>query len=168
MGVPTAMPHFRPERLDLSIYGHIVCDMSTCLSFDEILELRSPQVAELQRVGGLYVGQDTPEACRVFTKQVKLVEGAVTSAYADAAQITRKTECPEEISKIWSAMNDYCDKALQVISGLKDKYPFCGTPELYSLLLDYKLACDKRCRNILEEIECLKTPPPKGLFPEQI
>jgi hypothetical protein len=63
-------------------------------------------------------------------------------------------------------MGLFCRTALASLGNLKTKYPDFGTPALYDMVLDYKLACDKRYRGALEELECQKTDFPKGLLPE--
>ena len=63
-------------------------------------------------------------------------------------------------------MSFFCQSALAILTSLKHKYPDCGTPALYDMVLDYKLACDKRYRGAMEELACQKTEFPKGLLPE--
>ncbi len=70
------------------------------------------------------------------------------------------------VSKIWRQMSGLCSHTLQALTGLKEKYPYCGRPALYDLALDYKLASDKRYREVMEEMACQKMEFPKGLFPE--
>jgi len=142
--------------------------MSTCLNFDDIVALGEPQVALLQKVGDSFPDSEHPGACIAFTRQVRILESFLTQTYAVAASIARKSDDLSEVSKIWDRMGMFCTVALHVLTGLKSKYPYCGTPELHALALDYKLACSKRYRNTLEEIECQKNQLPKGLFPEMI
>lgn len=104
----------------------------------------------------------------MFTRQVKQVEGVLRNTYGIAASLAKKAETLEEVAEIWGQMSELCDQALQALRTLKDKYADCGTPELYDLALDYKLACDERHRNVLEEIACARREFPKGLFPGTI
>jgi len=140
--------------------------MKACLSFDEVLELGQPQIMEMQRVGEAYVSAEVPGACAAFSRQVRIVEGVVTQTYAIAASLARKTETLNEIAEIWLRTSEFCQSALDSLARLKDKYPYCGTAELYDLALDYKLACDKRHKGVLEELACQKADFPKGLLPE--
>ena len=65
-------------------------------------------------------------------------------------------------------MEGFCDLALGVMKSKKNEIAYCSTPELYDLALDYKLACQKRHKGVLEEIECASKEMPKKLFPEAI
>ena len=60
----------------------------------------------------------------------------------------------------------FCSNTLQTVATLREKYRSSGTPQLYDLALDFKLACDKRYRAVLEEIECRNTTLPNGVLPE--
>ena len=83
---------------------------------------------------------------------------------ASRAQV--KADELSEVAEVWSRMSFFCRSAMVALSSLKNKYPYCGTPELYDMVLDYKLACEKRYRGAMEEVACQKTEFPKGLLPE--
>ena len=134
--------------------------MKASLNLADLLEVGQPQIREMQRAA------DVPGGAAAFARQVRIVEGVVVQTYAAAASLARKAGDLEEVAEIWSGMSAFCQSALQTLSGLKDKHPNCGAPELYDLVLDYKLACDKRHNGVMEEIACQKTEFPKGLFPE--
>ena len=140
--------------------------MKGCLSFTDILDVGRPQIAETQRVGDAFPGPDTPGAREAFTRQVRLLEGIVIHTYGVAATLTRKADGLPEVAETWQSMSRFCQEALQVLTRLKHKYSYCGTPELYDLVLDYKLASDRRHKGALEEIECQKMELPKGLLPD--
>ena len=140
--------------------------MKACLSFSEILEVSQPPISEMERIGNHYPAADAPGACEAFTRQVRLVEGVVVHTYGMAAAMAKRAGDLDEVAEIWRKMSGFCQPALAILANLKDKYPYCGTPELYDAVLDYKLAADKRYKGVQEEIACQKTEPPKGLFPE--
>jgi len=140
--------------------------MKTCLDFGEILEIGRPQIDELHRVGEAFPDADSEEACGQFTIQVRRLEGIVLTNYRVAAALARKGDDLREVASLWASMSQFCQAALQVLAQLKDRYPGCGTPELYDLVLDYKLAADKRYKGVAQELECLTTDLPKGLLPE--
>jgi hypothetical protein len=140
--------------------------MKTCFSFGDILEVSRPQILEMERVGNSFPDPATEEACNAFTRQVRLVEGGVRHTYGMAAAMVRKADDLNEVADVWRAMMAFCQVALETVAGLKDRFPYCGTAELYDTLLDYKLAADKRFRGVQEEIACQKVELPKGLFPE--
>ncbi len=142
--------------------------MSTCLNFEDVVALGESQVSILQKTGDSFPDSVSPGACIAFSKQVRNLESSLTQTYAVAALIARRSNDLTEVSSIWEQMGHFCTATLDVLTGLKNKYPFCGTPELHDLALDYKLACSKRYHNILDEIECQKNTLPKGLFPEMI
>jgi len=139
--------------------------MKACLNFGDILEVGQPQVQEMQRIGDAYESPDVPGACEAFTRQVRIVEGILVQTYGIAAALARKADDLNEVAEIWSAMSIFCRSALASLAGLKHKYPYCGTPALYDMVLDYKLACDKRYTGAMEELACQKTEFPKGLLP---
>jgi hypothetical protein len=140
--------------------------MKTCLNFSDILSVSQPQITEMERIGNLYPDASAPGACAAFTRQVRLVEGIVVQTYGVAAALAKKTEDLNEVADVWNKMSRFCHSALQILADLKHKYPYCGTSELYDLVLDYKLAADKRYTGTLEEATCQKTEFPKGLFPK--
>jgi hypothetical protein len=141
--------------------------MSTCLNFEEILEVGQPQLASLTEVSNSFPDVNQPGACQAFTRQVRLLESFIVQTYAIASSIAKKADDLDEVAKIWKEMSDFCTSAISTLSLLKGKFPYCGTSELYDLSLDYKLACDKRYRGVLQEIECRTTNLPTGLFPSQ-
>ncbi len=53
-----------------------------------------------------------------------------------------------------------------MLKAWKDIYPHCGTPELYDLALDYKIAAQERLTENMQDAEWLKNNPaaPNGLF----
>ncbi|MGA2655941.1 MAG: hypothetical protein ABSH34_00310 [Verrucomicrobiota bacterium] len=140
--------------------------MKACLNFGDILGVGRPQLEEMQRIGDAYASPDVPGACEAFTRQVRIVEGVLVQSYGIAAAMARKAVDLNEVAEIWTAMSLFCRSALASLTTLKHKYPYCGTPALYDMALDYKLACDKRYRGAMEELECQKMEFPKGLLPE--
>jgi hypothetical protein len=140
--------------------------MRACLSFNDILEVGRAQIQAMQSIGDAYSSAEAPGACVAFTRQVRIVEGIVVQTYGVAASLARKAEDLTEIGEIWTGMSLFCRSALTILSSLKHKYPFCGTNELYDMVLDYKLACEKRYKGAMEELSCQSTSLPKGLLPE--
>ena len=140
--------------------------MKACLNFSDILGVGRPQVEELQKIGDAYEGPEVPGACEAFTRQVRIVEGILVQTYGIAVAMAKKAEDLDEVAEIWAAMSRFCLSALSSLATLKGKYPYCGTPALYDMALDYKLACDKRYRGAMEELACQKMEFPKGLLPE--
>jgi hypothetical protein len=140
--------------------------MKACLSFSDILDVSQPQIAEMERIGNSYSDPSAPVACEAFTRQVRLVEGIVVQTYGVAAALAKKADDLKEVADVWNRMSRFCHSALRILADMKHKYPYCGTPQLYDLILDYKLAADKRYKGTLEEVACQKTELPKGLFPK--
>jgi len=140
--------------------------MRACLDFNDILAVGQPKIDELQRIGDAYANAQVPGAGEAFARQIRIVEGVVIHTYGVAATLARKADDLSEVAEVWSRMSLFCQSALHGLSSLKYKYPDCGTPALYDLVLDYKLAGDKRFKNASEELACQKNPFPKGLLPE--
>ena len=140
--------------------------MSTCLEFSAIVETEKPQIEDLLKVAERYPDPAAMDAREAFSKQVRAVEGLITNTYRVAVAFARKANDPHEESETWRCMGGLCNMAIQILSTLKEKYPYCGTPQLYDLVLDYKIACDKRRNETEEEIACQTLPTPTGLFPE--
>jgi hypothetical protein len=140
--------------------------MSVSLSFDEIIENGKPQLAHLVEVGDAYVSSDSPGARMAFSREVRLLESFLVHTYSLAVLVAKRADSLAEVANVWKQMEGFCTTAIHNLQKLKDKYPFCGTPELFDVILDYKLACAKRYGGVLEEIECQKQNPPQGLLPE--
>lgn len=139
--------------------------MSTCLSFDQIFAEGPIGVEKLKEIGASYESADDPGACEAFTRQVAFLECFVKEIYRIAMIIARKSEDSAEIAGVFETVSNFCENVMTALTGLKKKYPFCGTPELYDLVLDYKMACDDRRYNLLAELECPN--PLTELFPVQ-
>src|SRR5688500_14401912 len=122
---------------------------AACLRFDELIELNQPQIAEFNRLAALFPDASAPTAGAAFSRQVRLAEGILVHTYAIAAKLARGIEDLAEIAETWKEMALFCNFVLETISSLRERFPDCGTPELYDLALDYKLACDKRHRGAL-------------------
>jgi len=139
--------------------------MNTCLSFTEIIAINHAPVAEMERLGARYPDQRAPGAGEVFRRQVRLVESVLVQTYGLGASVARKAESLEEAAVVWRDTSALCNGVLAVLTELRHRYPDCGAPQLYDLALDYKLAADKRSKEVQEEIECQKHPLPPGLLP---
>lgn len=139
--------------------------MAICLNFEDLIQIGEPQLDHLKQVGDAYPDSSAPGACVAFAKQVRQLEGFITQAYAVAVSIAKKTDDLKEVANVWERMGMFCTSSLHTLAQLKNKYPYCGTSELYDLTLDYKLACNKRYTSVIEEIECQKQDLPTGLFP---
>jgi hypothetical protein len=150
-----------------AFYVTMLYSMSTCLSFSDILATGAPRIESLRRVSEQYPDSNAPGACEKFSKEVRLLESCLTETYGMAILFSKKSDHPSEVVHVWELMTGFCTEILHALSGLRKQYPYCGAPELHDLALDYKLACDRRHQNILEEITC-QTQMPKGLFPETI
>lgn len=139
---------------------------AACLSFDDLLNINTPQVAEFERLAKRFPDANVPTACQNFSRQVRLVEGVLVQTYGIAARLTRDSGNLSEVAETWKNMANFCNLVLQALTTLKERFPYCGTPELYNLALDYKLACDKRHRGALQEFSCQTAEFPTGLLPE--
>ena len=142
--------------------------MATCLNFEDILEIGHPQLDLLQKVGDSFPTAEAPGAGEAFARQVRVLEGVLTQTYAVGVAIARRADDLHEVAHVWEQMGLFCMAAVQRLAQLRHKYPSCGTSQLFDLSLNYKLACEKRCRSALEEIECQRQEIPTGLFPAQI
>jgi hypothetical protein len=142
--------------------------MPACLEFREVLEVNAPTISELKALGERYAEQSAGagEAGRIFAKQVRILEGNLRHTYALVARATRKAESLPEIAEAWQMMREHCDVILKTIQDLRERFPGSGTAELYDLALDYKLACDERCREVEQEIACQPVDFPAGIFPK--
>ena len=140
--------------------------MKPSLDFVELIEAGRPPLAEMQRVANAFGDSGTEEARAAFSRQVVFVEATVRQTYGQAARLARKAETLDDAAEVWKRMDAFCDSALQMLSGLRDRYPGSGTAALYDLALDYRNACELRQRRTLEDKACLAMEFPKGLFPE--
>lgn len=139
--------------------------MPACLTFEQVFSTGVPRVEKLKVVGASFATYEEPGACEAFSHQVGNVEDFLRETYGIAMMIARKSEDSNEVISILRLMSDFCATAMKTLSGLKAKYPYCGTSELYDLALDYKIACDLRHNNLLAELECANQNLPAGLFP---
>jgi hypothetical protein len=139
--------------------------MKSSLSYEELIEAGRPRLAELQRYAD-YLPAKTPEAKADFSRHVNFLEACIRQTYEHVARLARRAESLDEVVQIWHGMSLFCQSALKVLNALKMKSSECGVGQLYDLILDYKLACEKRHNDALEEKECLTMDFPKGVLPE--
>jgi hypothetical protein len=83
-----------------------------------------------------------------------------------AALTARRSETLEQEAEVWKEMSALGDSLIVTLKSLKEKFPGCGTRELYDVALDYKLASEKRHSLTVEAIKCETIRMPEGLFPE--
>ena len=106
------------------------------------------------------------DSCTQFYHRVKNVEAALIHTYQLVAYSALQESDPGKAAALWKEMGEKCSMALKVLKELRTVFPSCGTPELYDLALDYKIASDKRYEQNLQDAECFQTIPPNGLFPK--
>ena len=135
------------------------------VNLDLIETVNRCQVAEMERIGKELNPQEYG-AGEQFARQVERVQAAIVHTYQVVAFAAFRQSDPKAAAMLWQHMSSFCDLALGVLKTLKDRYAHCGTPELYDLTLDYKIAADKRFHQNLEDSEWNKCPPPTGLFPK--
>jgi len=121
------------------------------------------QITEMERVGNKLDPQ-AYGSCQLFADHVRNVQAAVIHTYQIIAFASVHEPNPETAAGLWKKMSKFCEFALISLQTLKEKYPHCGTPDLYDLALDYKGESDKRYYQNLQDAECARRPPPKGLF----
>ena len=139
--------------------------MTGCLTIDDLARLNHEPIEEMRRTASALDPSD-PDSCEIFTRQVTLVEAALKQTYKAAALLAKRTDTPEQEGAVWRRMREFADVVIEALKQLKDLYPSCGTPELYNLALDYRLAADKRLSLTNESIQCQSLPTPDGLFPQ--
>jgi hypothetical protein len=121
------------------------------------------QVSEMER-SGKSLNPEQAGSCEIFSRHVDNVESAIRHTYQVVAYIAVREQNPENAAKMWMQMSAFCDEALRVLKMLKDDFSHCGTPAVYDLALDYKLAADKRYIQNTEDSEWQKIP--NQLFPK--
>jgi hypothetical protein len=135
------------------------------LDSDVLNSVNRCQIAEMEKIGQR-LDPAEPASCVQFGDHVRNVQAVIIHTWQMTAYASMRESDPAAAAKLWKEMSRLCDSALTALKCLKDKYPLCGTPELYDLTLDYKIAADKRYYQNLEDAECAKTQPPEGLFPQ--
>src|SRR5437899_715875 len=100
--------------------------MKTCVSFEDLLQIHRPQIDEMRRVGESFRDPNTPDACEMFTQQVRIVEGTLRQTYREATALAKRTEDLREVAEIWGRMSSFCNFALETLASLKHKYSYCG------------------------------------------
>jgi hypothetical protein len=138
--------------------------MTACLTMDDVAQLNQEPIEELRRIAEA-LDPAAPDSCEIFAKEVASVETVLRQTYKAAALMARRTDSPEQEAGIWRRMQEFANRVMDALKQLKDVYPKCGTPELYDLALDYRVAADKRLALITESIQCQNLPTPEGLFP---
>jgi hypothetical protein len=126
-------------------------------ALDVLNTVNQCQVDQLKRAGQEL---DPQKDCAVFTRIVLNVQAAVIHTYQMTAVASMREADPKAAAALWKKMSDFCDSALTVIRKVKARYPYCGTPELYDLALDYRREAQKRYVQNLQDSEC-QTPPPE-------
>ena len=123
----------------------------------------APVSSELERLGEVYPNGETQEACEAFTGEVNLHKATVKLAYRHVVTCLKGASDLDVIVKCWDILIRFIDRSTDIVRGLKERFPYCGTPELYNELLEYRNAASKRRDQALEERECIGQLP-EGLF----
>jgi hypothetical protein len=123
-------------------------------------------LSEMEKVGKSLDPQ-APEACEQFGRHVKKVEAALIHTYGIVAYVAVYQTSPGDAAKLWKLMSEFCEVALNVLRNMKERFRYCGTPELYDLALDYKILSDEKYQQNLRDSECLSLKIPSQLFPKK-
>ena len=140
-------------------------DMSGCLTIHDVTQLGRKPIEELRTTAEALDPSDEG-SCEIFGRQVTALEAILKHTYKEAALMARRSESLAQEAEVWQAMSEFADAVMEALKQLKVTYPNCGTPELYDLALDYKLAAEKRHALTIESIKCQTLPMPDGLFPQ--
>src|SRR5437867_702916 len=106
--------------------------MRSCISMADLTELSKAPFEEL-RATGESLDPGHFESCAIFGKCVIRVEAVLKLTYKIAALTARRSDTLGQEAEVWKDMSKLCDSLLAVVKGLKDKFPDCGTPELYDM-----------------------------------
>jgi hypothetical protein len=135
----------------------------TSIKLEDLDAVNRSQISEMSKAGRtLHPGRS--DSVIQFAKLVKNMEAAIRHTYQLTAHAAIREPDPSKAANLWQEMEELCKSALSEIKALKEVYPQSGTPDLYNLTLDYLLAAQQRRAQNVEDVECLKTPVPKGLF----
>src|SRR5437899_2849233 len=123
---------------------------------------------QLERIGraGRELDPSLSQSCEVFRSEVKEVDEAIRFTYKFTAFASLREWKPEVAAEQWKDMVKLCEDAMRTLVTLKELYPACGTPELYSLALDYRKEAEERYLQNLQDAKCAKMPVREGLFPK--
>jgi hypothetical protein len=135
------------------------------ISLETLGSINRCQIHEME-MAGQHLDPAVEGSCKEFGHKVRNVQAAIIHTYQVVAHLAIQQADAAGAAVLWREMNELCDAALVALRDLKGKYPYCGTPELYDLALDYKITADKNYRQNLEDAECATLTPPNGLFPK--
>ena len=103
--------------------------MNDILDSDVLNSVNRCQIAEMEKMGRELDPQQ-PGACERFSERVRHVEAAILHTWQLTAFASLRESDPAAAAKLWKRMSELCDRSLAVLREFKDKYPFCGTPQL--------------------------------------
>jgi hypothetical protein len=116
---------------------------------------------------GRALNPENPRSREAFGHQVRKVQAALIHTYGLVAYVAVYQKSPNDAAKLWHFMGEFCGLAINALRDLKERFPYCGAPELYDLALDYKLAADERYQQNVRDAECLTLKIPPNLFPKK-
>ncbi len=122
-----------------------------------------PVSSELERLGSIYPNGDSEEACVAFTEEVALHKATVKLAYRHIVTCLKGSSDLDEMIRCWNILIRFIDQSLDIVRDLRERFPYCGTPDLYNELLEYRTAATQRRDEAQEERECVGEVP-GGLF----
>lgn len=105
-------------------------------------------------------------SCWAFTRCVISCETALKQMYRASVLLAKEAEGDVAEAQIWKQMVVYADGAIQTLAKFEQRYPDCGTPGLYNLALDYRIAAQERFEASLSAKECQTNPVIARLFPQ--
>jgi len=135
----------------------------TSIILEDLNAVNRCQISEMAKAGRTLDPQWNDSGVQ-FTKLVRNVEAVIRHTYQLTAHAAIRDADPAKAAIVWKEMEELCQAALTELKELKEVFPQCGTPELYTLTLDYMIAAQERRSQNMEDAECLKMPVPDGLF----
>lgn len=136
------------------------------LDLDTVDTLNRCSLSEMEKVGHS-LNPQMPDSCGQFRGHVKKVEAALIYTYGLVSFIAVHRKDPFDAANLWKQMSAFCEAALTTLREMKDRFPYCGTPEVYDMALDYKIASDEKYQQNLRDSECLSLPIPGRFFPKK-
>lgn len=123
------------------------------------------QIAEMEKLCAS-LDPNTEASCIIFTREVRGIESAIVHTYQITAFAAIREKAPDGAASMWAEYKTFCGKAIEALKNAKEKFPHCGTGNIYNLALDYWNAASERQQQNENDAKCLTIQIPPQLFPK--
>lgn len=112
------------------------------ISLETLGSINRCQIREME-VACQHLDPAAEGSCKELGHKVRNGQSAIIHTHQVVARLAIQQADANAAAMLRKEMNELCDATLLALRELKDKYAYCGSPELYDLALDYNITAEQ-------------------------